>query len=158
MMRFSEAIRLGAALKPQGFGELFQTRYRLQFSRRWPFIQWIREDTTCALGAAYEASGGRTCMTLRPKGSVAQGFRGRVKVLRADTQFSMWDAPAEWLPLFYRETVCPVCGRKDILMRTVSHLNDGHRWSREQIADWVEFQEISGLAEGSVVGISSEAG
>lgn len=39
-MRLSEAIRLGAMLKPQGFGSYF------------------RHGATCAMGAAIEAVGG----------------------------------------------------------------------------------------------------
>ena len=42
-MRLSEAIRLGAMLKPQGFG--YQS------------IDWMRVPATCAYGAALEAVG-----------------------------------------------------------------------------------------------------
>lgn len=35
---------------------------------------------------------------------------------------------------------CPACGDAttyDSNLNTVAHLNDDHRWTREQIADWV---------------------
>lgn len=35
-------------------------------------------------------------------------------------------------------TRCPHCGKvRDALLRVITHLNDGHRWTRERIADWV---------------------
>ena len=47
-MKFSEAIRLGAMLRPQAFGDLTGRR------RRW----FKTERTTCAMGAAFEAAQG----------------------------------------------------------------------------------------------------
>lgn len=45
------------------------------------------------------------------------------------------------LPLlaFTESAPCPQCGRcGDSSFATIPHLNDHHRWTREQIADWVE--------------------
>ncbi len=36
---------------------------------------------------------------------------------------------------------CPHCGYDAPRLGIVVHLNDHHRWTREQIADWVESQE-----------------
>ncbi len=92
-MKLSEAIRLGAMLKPQGFG------------------QYRANDATCAVGAAMDGAG--------------------------DSAFVAWQELERFL-----DNRCPVClclvltetGRgRNIL----PHLNDDHRWTREQIADWV---------------------
>lgn len=97
-MRLSEAIRLGAMLKPQGFDD-----YRTDDGR------------TCAVGAAQEAMGGAAA-------------------------FVAWQQ--------LEHTVgghCPLCGltktEDGVRINVVPHLNDCHRWTREQIADWVETVE-----------------
>ena len=99
-MRFSEAIRLGAMLKPQAFGETFTgTR-------------------TCAIGAAKDAVG--ALMSLFS--SVAREYG--------------WPTEKE-----LKELVCPTCRLAWPNRKTpgvIAHLNDDHRWTREQIADWVE--------------------
>lgn len=33
---------------------------------------------------------------------------------------------------------CPACTASGHLPNIIAHLNDGHLWTREQIADWVE--------------------
>lgn len=106
-MRLSEAIRLGAMLKPQHFGSL-------------------RSDdgvATCALGAAEEASGER------------------------------WQVWYGQHPACLQDTACPACTyvpRFDLNQEpTIAHLNDTHRWTREQIADWVETIEQQAGAQDS---------
>lgn len=50
MMRFSEAIRLGATLRPQAYGRLFD------------------RGRSCAIGAAYEAAGVSDSHSVLPEG------------------------------------------------------------------------------------------
>ena len=105
-MKLSEAIRLGAMLRPQAFGHLF------------------RDGASCALGAAGEAAG------------------------IADIEAGGWAvgavAPPSWNPIATREADCPVCVHGFLTLRkkhdahaVIVHLNNDHRWTREQIADWV---------------------
>jgi hypothetical protein len=105
-MRLSEAIRLGSMLKPQGFYELWVP------SMHTP-------QSSCALGAAYDAFG------YRP------GVWPKTIELPMDVE-----------RLLYERGVCPACGEHtSVVNRIITHLNDNHRWSREQIANWVEMIE-----------------
>lgn len=103
-MDLSAAIRLGAMMKPQGFGQMF-------FDGR-----------TCALGAALDAVG------IRPEN------QGRYVL-----------ATARWPILVELKDIrCPLCGFKSPQLDSgITHLNDCHDWTREQIADWVETIESS---------------
>lgn len=103
-MRLSEAIRLGAMLRPQGFGRGFDG------------------SGTCAWGAAFEAAG------YIPKNELFDS-----------TWMPRWGQHA-FHAIFDVRRQCPQCSRKyDTEM--VVHLNDEHRWTREQIADWIEILE-----------------
>jgi hypothetical protein len=56
--------------------------------------------------------------------------------------------PDEWLECGVFDAVCPACADSrrhvdDYAKNTIAHLNDTHRWSREQIADWVETIEAA---------------
>lgn len=114
-MKLSEAIRLGAMLKPQAFGAV------------------QRQGTTCAIGAAYDAIG----------------------ALSKDDGDGMSEEDflvvCGHLPLLAAPNVqCPACsetpyGDDGSMCANIAHLNDWHRWTREQIADWVASQEA--LAE-----------
>lgn len=94
-MKFSDAIRLGSMMKPQGFGD-YETE----------------DGGTCAYGAACNAGG-----------------------LAYEDAF-----PGDWTDVLIRieSEECPAgCGipqRVDM----IPHLNDDHKWTREQIADYVE--------------------
>ena len=98
-VKLSEAIRLGAMLKPQAFGDY-----------------WA-DGGSCAIGAACDAAG----------------------VMLADIHY--FESGFEAL---FRQA-CPACGVTPDdkhtchagFCNTVVHLNDTHRWTREQIADWV---------------------
>jgi hypothetical protein len=94
-MKLSEAIRLGAMMKPQGFG--------LGSGNR-------KAERTCALGAAYEA------------GNVT----------------GSWPSLVQAFPIVKEaeEQACPACGETQDGL--IAHINDHHRWTREEIADWVE--------------------
>lgn len=101
-MKFSEAIRLGAMMKPQAFGKTFDG-----------------EGRTCAVGAAYDAIGKLT----------APGFA--------------IDQLNEVFPIIatLHKKSCPVCSTDDFGWWVIPHLNDEHKWTREQIAEWVEMIE-----------------
>lgn len=98
-MRLSEAIRLGATMKPQCFG-----------------AEKSDDGGSCARGAAADAFG------------VADWFSIPREVLRfaCDTTVG-----------------CPNCDRDPSTLGSIIayHLNDYHKWTREQIADWVELHE-----------------
>ena len=87
-MKLSEAMRLGALLGPQAFGQ---------------FI--TKDGGGCAMGAAIQACSG-----------------------------------AAW-PVLLTYATCPACGEKNPAGAIIMHLNDDHRWTREQIADWVQTVE-----------------
>jgi hypothetical protein len=93
-MRLSEAIRLGAMMRPQAFRTL------------------LTDDAACALGAALLAVGAR------PEEAVRSAL-------------NRWP----WASTVSAD--CPRCGRSRAVFRVITHLNDGHRWTREQIAKWV---------------------
>jgi hypothetical protein len=85
-------------------------------------VRKMRSDGlhTCALGAALEA------VRARP------GY---------DPADELWPALAK-----LEQLQCPVCHCTGLdVFVAVVHLNDGHHWTRERIADWVESVE-SGLA------------
>lgn len=107
-MRLSEAIRLGAMLRPQGF------------------IKTLAHSGSCAMGAAVEATGGSVPATYED---------------------AMAHLVHRWPFVFAAELVtyppcgCGMAGFKSTVRACVLHLNDTHRWTREQIADWVQVIE-----------------
>src|ERR1051326_1684497 len=117
-MKLSEAINAGAKIRPQSFGGLFGVR-------------WFRK-TSCALGAAFEAAEVGTHKA--PNDSTAP-FRGQRSESMTAT---VYETPPEWFDVFYHTVECPqFCGKSDAMYRMIPHVNDDHRWTREQIAEWV---------------------
>lgn len=120
-MRFSEAIRLGSMLRPQFFGRA---------------IGRLPDGTiaTCANGAALEAAGAALWF-------VEDG--GCVRVNDGPTDEPPWGHFAGL------EESCPIPGCMVEACSTIAgiagHLNDDHRWTREQIADWAESLEAKHL-------------
>src|SRR5918994_57756 len=104
-MRLSEAIRLGAMMRPQAFRTL------------------LTDDGAYAFGAALLAVGAR------PEEAVPSAL-------------DRWP----WASTVSAD--CPGCGRSRTLFRVITHLNDRHRWTREQIAKWVAAIEPNGCAPG----------
>jgi hypothetical protein len=107
----SEAIRLGAMLKPQGFDG------------------YANKNTSCALAAAADACG------IEPFVHPVDG-----------QHIINYSAIMAKFPVLKTATKCPVsdgrlCGESHVTQSTIWHLNDTHRWTREQIADWVETLE-----------------
>ncbi len=76
-------------------------------------------DSACALGAAL----------------AALGLVGRNKKTRIWSEGLLSELPCG----------CPICNTpreaQETIVRVVAHLNDVHKWTMNQIADWVEIQE-----------------
>jgi hypothetical protein len=104
-MRLSEAIRLGAMLKPQGREQLLTHAGR-----------------SCALGAALDACG---------------QLRGEQATWPNSPLYAT--AAALW-PILDVMASAPRDADllRDRLKYLITQLNDERRWTREQIADWVE--------------------
>lgn len=120
-MLLSEAIRLGAMLRPQGHGAYF--RNEGGFVVRWNASEQL---VSCVMGAAAEAAG-------------CQVGAGVMDVFRR-----FWPFALECLPC-----LCPVCEVQTLsgITAMLVHLNDGHHWTREHIADWVATIEPAEKAE-----------
>lgn len=78
---------------------------------------------TCALGAAYLAAG-----LFNRDHCVARGAASRT--------FPVIDVSIEQCPVYGGTVVRCFHGPKDVV-NVITHLNDIHEWTREQIADWV---------------------
>jgi hypothetical protein len=76
------------------------------------FRTLLTDDGACALGAALLAVGAR------PEEAVRSAL-------------NRWP----WASTVSAD--CPTCGRSRTVFRVITHLNDRHRWTREQIAKWV---------------------
>jgi hypothetical protein len=97
-MKLSEAIRLGALLKPQGFGMIFRQK----------------TGESCAIGAALDAIGRLPFAT-----DESSAYR-------------------HW-PILYRTIEHPIHYHLETdVLNAITDLNDEERWTREQIADWVD--------------------
>jgi len=106
-MKLSEAIRLGAMLRPQG-------RYCI-----------LGKAGTCALGAALEAAGHLDeWKRLHVLGSDKMNEFWFKREIWSDFRYSMSVHPVN------SHVQAPV---HDIIVE----LNDAHLWTRERIADWV---------------------
>jgi len=108
-MKLSEAMKLGAMVKPKGVDELFTINQR-------------GELASCAIGAAIDALYGEATESTDADGPAHEIYE-RFGFLQ-----SIADCPAcLWNDDFHGENVFAI----------VHHLNDDHNWTREQIADWV---------------------
>ena len=106
-MNLSEAIERGAAQRPQG-----RTQY------------FVADDHTlrsCTFGAAYE------------------GFFGHLPPDPADSETIYRELAAVFGDTLHREVCDPAitCAARFPLGSVIVVLNDGKRWSREQIAAWL---------------------
>lgn len=114
-MKLSEAIRLGAMMKPQAFGKLRRVVYFYKGEPR-------QEIRTCALGAALDA-----CGLLMVED---------VQLMRFDNVFVHHPEIIATLLQCCRNPMIE-SGRTASVHEVIVYLNDNCRWSREQIADWV---------------------
>jgi hypothetical protein len=76
------------------------------------FRTLLTADGACALGAALLAAGAPAERDLRGAGTL-------------------------WPWAFTVSANCPSCRRSHLVSGVITHLNDTHRWTREQIARWV---------------------
>lgn len=106
-IKLSDAIRLGAMLHPQGFERLFDRS-----------VLDGRVLSSCALGAALEAIGHSETPTL-------------------DENMEIRQFPTTWTMLPVSE--CPACDNMfaGTILNALTHINDVHRWTREDMARWV---------------------
>lgn len=115
-MKLSEAIRLGAMLRPlQAFDVLFNPE----------------TGATCAMGAAGEAVGvldtsRRNAWKTDAKSKAPKEWRWVVKPASCPLCGDVFDMPVMF-PRYKRDT-----------QAVIVHLNNDHRWTRERIADWVQ--------------------
>lgn len=121
MLRLGDAIRAGAMLAPQGYGEA---------SAR------TDANETCAWGAAFQAAGLKGQNVV---GDVGESLRGRSGA--KDTYAVV--VPDSWLDIALQTSPCPMCTKTGKVMEIVTHLNDDHKLSRTEIADWVDTKETS---------------
>lgn len=141
-MKFSEGIRLGSMMYGQAFGG--GVTYTPVPGSRWRRV-WrsltkgrtkLLERRTCAFQAAMDA---HPCKV--SAGGTGLALRGPTVVDAAEGSVVL---PGEWQVILgvYRE--CPACVPTltplvpIMVFHLVAHLNDTHRWTREQIADWIE--------------------
>ncbi len=111
-MKLSEAIRLGAMMKPQAFGT------------------WFDGEGTCATGAALDAMGFLGNPEAFPSREIEEVL---IAPYLASPQFKRHSAELGG----NRKRPCR-CNGKDGVGPIMVHLNNRHRWTRERIADWVE--------------------
>jgi hypothetical protein len=106
----AEAMRKGAALRPQCFGSYFM------FEDRDGKMTPIE---SCALGAAYEGETGEVNgnLTLEEMLRVFPDIAGK-------------------------GCMCSSCGESHTVCTMVVHLNDTHKWTREQIASWLDGLQV----------------
>ena len=124
---FSEAMRLGATMHEQAFGSVIETR---------PFGFPLR---TCAWGAAIKAAG------LVPMPPSCNGIStGRGSEIGATASVAI---PDHWVEVITRSQYCQECGKHFQIAALISHLNDVHRLTRNEIADVVERVEREVYAE-----------
>lgn len=130
-MKFSDAIRLGSSLVPQCFDRIFTYG-----SGEQPPAE---PTHACAIGAAMLALGfkdeqfGQDHIGQRwpwTDANVVPCTLKEVPAVHPDSRFSYYPL-AKWT----------VCRNLFSVGQYVAHLNDCHRWTREQIAEWVETQE-----------------
>ena len=135
-MKLSEAIRLGAMIRPQNFGMLIGP------------IEGIKDVASCALGAAGEA-----CGVLHYDAEI-QGLTDAAPYAELEVRWPLLSKRSAGL-------MCPACGMVHSGILTafnvsdmIQTLNDSHSWSRERIADWVEQLELA--EEGKATAITRD--
>jgi hypothetical protein len=131
-MRLSEAIRLGAMLRPQCRGDLAKT-----FRTGLLGLFGPKVTGSCALGAAFEAA---ECLVERRIVQGSPAIRG--STTNGEHIANVVKIPAEWYAIMYSSISCPECSTVEVGFRLIPHLNDDHDWTRERIADFVQAFEL----------------
>lgn len=114
--KLSTCIREGAAIRPQAFGD-YISHIPLEEGR------WICEDRTCALGAAYEAITGKL-----PDPDWMQDGEVNKTIFKA--------CGVRGIRIPYPQNTFP--GKEAYVVDMVISLNDTFKWTREQIAEYLE--------------------
>lgn len=122
--RLSDAMRLGATIHPQIYGNLFAWE-NVECISRMPGCDF-RITGTCALGGAIAAIG-----------------RGPESVQKHECVDYYMELERRWPEMVTRLVNCPdhkpgKCVLGMTIINAVAHLNDNHCWPREKIADWLE--------------------
>lgn len=112
MNKLSDLMRQGSQLRPQAFRDYVQRGDE-------------GEVCTCAIGAAYEAITGK----LPP--SQNEDYDACPMVNREIERET-------GIALGFYSTKNPVTHNWETLTGLISGLNDAHKWTREEIADWLE--------------------
>ena len=112
-MKPSEAMRIGAAIRPQAYGAYFD------YSDTDDGTTIMR---SCAVGAMLEVIAGDD--------GIAAVFEQKFNLddYREALGITSWDVDVEH----------PVTHDQTPLIVVITHLNDADKWTREQIADWLE--------------------
>lgn len=133
-MKLSEAIRVGAMIRPQARGTFQRTLQRSLIDR---LLGRKPVKTSCAWRAALEAQG---CGTREEKVTEYSVLLrdGHSKMPPIGSPILVPDVPDEWLEVTSQRATCPQCYSQDFVIRLITHLNDDHAWPREAIAIWVE--------------------
>ncbi len=125
-MTLAEAMRLGAMQTPQAFEDYAN-----------------HNGGTCALGAAMIGSGACTMhQLLNLTGDEEDGLIAVYPILTGQRVV----CPHPDCKSFHYSSIekrmvdCVMAGH---LSQIIAHLNDAHRWTRPQIADWLEAQGYS---------------
>jgi hypothetical protein len=115
-MELSEAIKAGAKLRPQNYGSLAGwTAYR-------------GEIGSCALGAACEVVG-----------ALHIEHRSGSLTIHTEPGLARSVFPLLGESLTNEDAPCACeAGEGLTVSAAIAHLNDTHRWTREQIAAWVK--------------------
>lgn len=137
-MKLSEAIRAGSKIRPQSYGSLYVQRHRFSWRCLIGMCKPPEREASCALGAAFEAAGCGSHEEIETRERF--GFRGETPIQAGGT-VEIIDMPEEWLSVLGIATECPQCQAQDQVKRVITHLNDVHKWKREEIATWVERTE-----------------
>lgn len=116
----SSAIRLGATIHPQIYGNLFGWETVINTLEH---TRTFRITGTCALGAAAVAIG-------KAPDSIS-AYQEADPYWDLQERFPMPHGAIRDCP----EKECTICSPVTLI---VTHLNDEHQWSREKIADWLE--------------------
>jgi hypothetical protein len=123
-MKLSEAIRLGAMLKPQAhFGFRRMVTRRVDGWRGYLLHRTVTEIGTCALGSALDA-----VSKLNDASSFSHIWMQWPWTY--DFEVDMPQAVPQW--------ACLNGSRRVDIVNAIYALNDVSCWTREQIADWVE--------------------
>jgi hypothetical protein len=113
MAKLSELMRQGAATRPQAFGDYTDASH----------------CCTCAMGAVYEAITGKLPHPEAEDGT-ACSVVNTIIYLETDILLSGYIV------------VDPISHESQNLSSIISGLNDELRWTREEIADWLESEGL----------------